>query len=105
MKQIIKGFVHFEKEPWMDQPKFSIYSCDMSSCGYVLVGEQEFEVDGLPDASALLRMQIGQLEERKRTLRLKLAEELAAIDARISDLTCLEHSPAPEVFADEGQPF
>lgn len=92
MKQTIKGYIHFEQEPWMDAPKFSIYSCDMSSCGYVFIREQEFEVD-IPDDFNPIAMQIAALEQSQSALRKKFADEMMAIDKRISELQCIEYTP------------
>jgi hypothetical protein len=108
-KQTIKAFVHFQQEVWMDKPQFSIDCCDMSSHGYVLVGSQEFEVS-IPDDFNPVAQQLASLEKRKTALRLKLAEELMAIDRRMNELQAIAHVPSDEVpareeYADEGQPF
>jgi hypothetical protein len=94
-KKIIKGFVHFEQEPWMDKPKFSIMSCDMSSCGYILVGEQDFEAD-IPSDFNPVAQQIAALEQKKKDLRAKLAKELMEVDDRISSLQAISYEPQQE---------
>lgn len=91
-KRTIKAFVHFEQEPWMDKPKFSVYGCDMSSCGYVFIREQDIEVD-IPDDFNPIALQIASLEKKKTALRAKLAEELMNIEDRISELSALSYEP------------
>lgn len=105
-KQNLKAYIHFQQEAWMDKPKFSIDCCDMSSAGYTLVRSQEFEVE-IPDDFNPVALQIKSLEKRKTALRLRLAEELMAIDQRMNELQAITYvsTPAREEFADEGQPF
>lgn len=92
-KHIVKGFVHHNKEAWDETATYAIYPFSMQgtlgSC--VLVGEQQFEVE-IPDDFNPIPAQLAVLEEEKRKLRLKLAEELARLDERISKLTCIEHT-------------
>jgi len=96
-KQTIKGFIVWEK--WKDAPNseavFRIQSYKPSGTSEcydtVLVREQAFEVD-VPDTFNPVPAQVAALEATKRMLRLKLAQELAMLDERISKLTCIEHS-------------
>ena len=108
-KHTLKAFIHFQQEVWMDKPQFSIDCCDMSGHGYTLVRSQEFEVD-IPEDFNPVAMQLASLEKRKNALRLKLAEDLMAIDQRMNELQAItyvssDEVPDPEYTADEGQPF
>jgi len=92
-KHTIKGFVHHCKETWDEHATYEIFPFSMQGtlASRVLVGEQEFEVE-IPDDFNPIPLQLAVLEEQKRRVRLKLAEQLADIDAQISKLTCIEHS-------------
>jgi len=89
-KQIVKGYVHYQKYSWEKTPSYPIFPSDMSgTCPDLpLVCEQEFVIE-VPDDFNPVPQQVAALEEKKRLKRLALAEELAEIDARISKLTCL----------------
>jgi hypothetical protein len=90
MKHIIKAYVHQNVDAWTDAITYDIFPFDMSTtgCDRVLVGVQSVEVD-VPDDFDGTASRIAVLEEMKRKLRLKLAEELSHLDERISKLTCL----------------
>jgi len=90
-KHTIKGFVTYERGHWEKTGciGFQTWAVDPRyQENTVLVGEHEFEVE-IPDDFNPVPMQVAALEEQKRLKRIKLAEELAAIDLRISKLTCL----------------
>ncbi len=98
-KHLIKGFVVWEK--WKDSSndtavyKFQHYKpSGNSECwDTVLVGEHQFEVE-VPDDFNPIPLQVSLLEERKKALRLKLAQELRLIDEEISKLTCITNEVA-----------
>jgi hypothetical protein len=92
VKHIVKGFVHYSKEDWEDRATYEVYPFDMSAHGgRALIGEQQFEID-VPDDFNPIPQMVAALEEQKRVKRLKLAEDLANLDAQISRLTCIENS-------------
>lgn len=89
-KQIIKGFVHYQKYSWEKSVTYPIFPQDMSrDCPDLpLVFEQEFEVE-IPDDFNPVPQMVAALEEKKRKARIKMAEELAGIDAQIGKLMCI----------------
>lgn len=92
-KHTVTGFVHCNTDDWSGKVSYSIWPFDMSkSCeDRPLVGEQSFEVE-VPDDFNPVPAQIAALEEKKRQLRVKLSDELARLDERISKLSCIEHT-------------
>jgi hypothetical protein len=98
-KHIIKGFVFFEQDASLKDCEwyrpcvgFSMYAPNPELYpDRVLVHEHEFEVE-VPDDFNPIPQQVAALEEQKRLMRVKLADELAKIDEKISKLTCIEHT-------------
>lgn len=92
MKKTITAFVHYEKA-WHDSMEdFRVFPFDMTSGDCVLVGKQEIEIE-VPDDFDPTPGMIAALEEQKRKLRLKLANELMELDQRISKLQAIEFTP------------
>ena len=90
-KKTAKGIVHFCKESWQDDEDatFEIFPFDMTKHGgRAIVGEFEFEFE-VPDKFNPVSQMVAALEEQKRQIRLKLADELARLDQQISKLTCI----------------
>lgn len=98
-KHTIKGFIYFEQDASFKQcdwykPEVGFMACAPTPEYWpnrVVVCEHEFEID-IPDDFNPIPQQVAALEEQKRLMRVKLAEELAAIDEKISKLTCIEHT-------------
>ena len=97
-KHTIDGFIVWEKWDWETKGAFKFKDYEPgprdadSSRDCVAVQPHSFEVE-VPDSFDPTPAMIAGLEEQKRQLRLKLAQELALIDDRISKLQAL---PMPE---------
>lgn len=94
----IKCFVHFTPDPYAapgSAPALEAYPFDMSEHGHVLLGQAELEYD-LPADFNPLQTEINGLEKQLDVLAEKYHTAAAAIRNRISNLQCIEHSPAGE---------
>lgn len=96
-KHTVKGFITYEPSTWNGgKPKIDFYNFKPSPEYFpnvAVVSETTIEVE-VPDDFNPVQNLVAALEEKKRLLRVKLAEELAVIDERISKLTCIEFTPA-----------
>lgn len=102
MKAVIKCLVHFQPNPYApagSAPALSIYPFDMSEHGYVLIGSVDIEYD-LPDDFNPLQAEIGGLNKQLDILAEKYHTSAAAIRERISNLQCIEHTPARQAGDD-----
>lgn len=87
----INGFITYEKREWESKASVNFYNFKPSVEHFpdlVVVGEHSFEVE-VPDDFNPTPLQVAALQAQKKALRLKLADELRAIDERISKLTCI----------------
>lgn len=89
MKVTIKTIVHQD----LHGNGFSVFASDMSEYGYVMVGEAEFEYD-VPDDFNPTAAKITTLEKKLDSMSAEYQRNCAAIRGQISDLQCIEHSPA-----------
>lgn len=105
-KTIIEGFI-FLYTPMSTRanPSYTFHESDISGEHFIKVGAHTIEAD-VPDDFDPVPQQIAALTEQKRLKRLKLAEELASIDDRISKLSALTFEPAEVVTVDDDEmPF
>ena len=96
MKTVIKCFVHHQPDQYAAPgaaPVFVAYPFDMSEHGYVLLGIAELEYK-VPDNFNPLQSEISGLEKQLDLLAEKYHQNAAAIRDRISNLQCIEHTPA-----------
>lgn len=89
MKTKIKMILHQEA----NGPAFRLYAIDMSQYGCTVVGPVEVEVD-VPDDFNPTASKIASLEKHLDTMSVEYQRNCAAIRGQISDLQCIEHSPA-----------
>lgn len=94
-KHTVKGYVTVSRYSWNDnKPIVNFMPWKPEETHEIaIVGEQLFEVE-VPDDFNPIPQQVAAMEEKKRQLRLNLAEELAALDERISKLSALTFEPA-----------
>jgi len=99
MKIVIKCLVHQIIDPYGAPdapPKFSAQACNMTQFdGYVLVGPAEFEFE-VPDAFNPILAQVGALEKKLDKMSVEYQRNCAAIRSQISNLQCIENSPAAD---------
>lgn len=88
----LKVFIHAKKDSWKDDFDFVSYSCDMSSCGYVLVEKREIEFTP-PDRAGLIQPLVDGLREQQKNLRAEMQVKINAIEDEIGKLLALS---APE---------
>ena len=98
MKVTIKGFVHWHKYLWDENPEYQFYACDMSDMGpdYVLIMPHEFNVD-IPDDFDPRPRQIEVLRAKKQQILAETQQKVNNIEDQIQRLLCIEHKP--EVMA------
>ena len=93
-KHTIEGFITYNKFEWNDAAVISFCTWNPSEDEETaIVGKHSFEVE-VPDDFNPIPQQVAALEEKKRLARIKLAEELAELDEKMSKLLCLENTGA-----------
>lgn len=98
MKTSIKCCVHHCPNQYAEPgaaPVFQAFPFDMTSQGYVLLGEAELVYE-VPDDFNPLQSEINGLEKQLDLLAEQYHKNAATIRDRISNLQCIEHSPAGE---------
>ena len=93
-KHTVKGFITYEKAPYQQKPIISFYNFKPSADYFqyvTVVAEHTIEVE-VPDDFNPVPGMVAALEEKKRLLRLKLAEELMVLDEQISKLQAIEYT-------------
>ena len=92
-KATINGFVYHYQSKYSSTPNYVFSETRFSDDGdFALVTEHSFDVE-IPADFDPVPGQIAALSEKKRQLRVKLAEELATIDDRISKLSAITYEP------------
>lgn len=93
----ITGFLHLYV-PSLSQSKrsYHFHTSKLAHEDFAVVKECTFETE-IPEDFDPVPAQLDALNEKKRQLRVKLAEELAHIDDRISKLSALTFEPAVTV--------
>ena len=95
-KHTVKGFVTYERSRHASKPTISFTPWKPNPTYFpdtVIVSEHSIEVE-VPDDFNPVPAQIAVLNEKKRLLRLALAEQLKDIDDHISKLQALTFEPA-----------
>ena len=93
-KHTVTGFITYEKPTWATTPSISWSTYDPTDADWteaIAVCPHSIEVE-VPDDFNPIPQMVAGLEEQKRQLRLKLAQQLADLDERISKLSCIEHT-------------
>jgi hypothetical protein len=93
-KHTVKGFITYEKLPHQRKPTISFYNFKPNADYFqyvTVVAEHTIEVE-VPDDFNPVPGMVAALEEKKRLLRLKLAEELMVLDEQISKLQAIEYT-------------
>lgn len=85
----IKCLVH----QMVGSTKLVPFESDMSKYGYILVGPAEFEFE-MPADFNPVAAQITSLEKKLDAMSAEYQRNVAMIRNQISDLQCIEHSPA-----------
>jgi hypothetical protein len=96
MKKTFTGAVYLHESGVRLAPEQRYYHYsdrDISGPGFVKVADCSFDVE-IPDDFDPTPAVIAGLQEKKRLLRVALAEELASIDDRISKLSALTFEAA-----------
>jgi hypothetical protein len=103
------GHVWAKKEPWDAEHKFSFFEGDDSSTylrgegGYLPVGAISFEFE-IPASFNPITAEVESLNEQKKALENAFYQRIAAINDRISNLTCLTFDPTPDADAAPSAP-
>lgn len=93
MKVKIKGIIHWQCYEW-DEPKYALWSTDMSSAGpqYVPIQPHEFEVD-IPDDFDPRPKQVEALRQKKKEVLAAAQEKVNNLEDQIQRLLCIEFKP------------
>jgi hypothetical protein len=89
MKTKIKTILHQD----FHGAGFLLFAVDMSQYGYVVVGPVEVECE-VPDDFNPTAAKISTLEKKLDAMSDEYQRNCASIRGQISDLQCIEHSPA-----------
>lgn len=95
-KHTVKGFITYEMSRYSSKPTISFTPWKPNPEYFpntVIVGEHSIEVE-VPDDFNPVPAQIAVLNEKKRLLRLALAEQLKDIDEHIGKLQAITYEPA-----------
>ena len=86
----ITMFFHWNYK-YSDEPIPALFSCDMSSYGYLLVGEVEIECPDipLPTREEVIAGKVKELREKQGVHQ----HEIDKIDEAIKSLLCIEYKP------------
>ena len=86
----IKAFVLWNKDH-LGNDQFRLSFCEMASCGYVTVDEQEFDVV-IPDDFDPREKQVELLRKERERIGAEFAKRCTQIDEQINRLTALEYT-------------
>lgn len=90
-KAIIEGAIYlYAPLSTADKPIYTFHESDLSSDSFVKIVAHTIESE-IPDDFNPIPHQLAALNELKRQLRLKLAEDLATLDEKISKLQAITH--------------
>ncbi|WP_407084778.1 hypothetical protein [Pluralibacter gergoviae] len=95
----VKLYIHYATRSYIDE-KIVVTSCDMSRNHpdmYILLEIRDIEIQvNSPDAFDLIALQVDQLRSQKKTIAETAQRQLAAVDDKIQQLLCIDHSPVEE---------
>lgn len=95
----VKLYIHHVTSPYSAE-KFFICTSDMSQHApdyYILLETRDIEIQvNSPDAFDLIALQVDQLRSQKQTIADTAQREIAAVDDKIQQLLCIDHSPVEE---------
>lgn len=90
-KAIIEGFVYlYAPLSTSENPIYAFHETELSGDSFVKVVAHTIEAEIAANFNPIPQ-QLAALNEQKRKLRLKLAEELAALDDKISKLQAITY--------------
>ena len=97
MKQKIKAFVFYHKYEWRTDAEYRIDCNDMTQVGpdYVMIGEQEFEVE-IPDNFDPRPFQVKGLRAEKERIIAEAHAKVVNLEEQIQKLLAIEHKPTLE---------
>lgn len=87
MKHTKEMFVHLDKYSEND---FSLFGCDMSTCGYVLINKQMVEFD-VPENFDPVPIKMAMLQAQEAKVREEFNKRIAQIKDEISKLQALTY--------------
>lgn len=87
MKHTKEMHIHW-KQGFEGEDQFSLFICDMSQYGYVLIGKQEVEFE-VPDDFNPVPIQVAMLNAEKKRIANEFDARVRAINEQISKLQCI----------------
>ena len=93
-KHTVKGalYLYVPERAISDKPIYHFNAgAGLTGESFIKIVDHTFDVE-IPDDFDPIPGQLAALNEKKRLLRVKLAEELASIDDRISKLSAIEYT-------------
>ena len=82
-------YIHAKKETWEDDFTYHGFTCDMTSCGYTLLGTLELDFTP-PERKELIAKQIASLQEKQNNIRAAAEHTVQEIQHEIGKLLALE---------------
>ena len=93
-KHTVNGalYLYVPERAYSDKPIYHFNAgAGLTGESFIKIVDHSFDIE-IPDDFDPAPRQIETLNEKKRLLRVKLAEELASIDDRISKLSAIEYT-------------
>lgn len=88
----VKGLIHAKYCEIEKKFDFSLFGCDMSECGYLVV--EEVEIDFTPPPDGVLTGKTVELwRAKQREVQAVADRQVADLDRRINEMLCLEYKP------------
>lgn len=95
----VKLYIHYATNTFSCE-KFMIFTCDMSQNypdAYVLLETREINIEvNQPEPFDIIALQVDQLRAQKETITTDAKRQIAAVDDKIQQLLCIDHSPVEE---------
>ena len=89
--ETIEMILHVRKDDWEDEYKYSVFSSDMSACGYIPILAKEIEVTfDIPDGFDPVNAHIDTLKEEKQKIAAEAQVKMNNLEEQIQSLLCIE---------------
>ncbi|MEL0553666.1 hypothetical protein ACN4GA_03545 [Raoultella terrigena] len=95
----VKLYIHYTTNTFSSD-KFTVLTCDMSQNypdAYVLLETREISLKiNQPEPFDIIALQVDQLRAQKESITADAKRQIAAVDDKIQQLLCIDHSPIEE---------
>ncbi|WP_193133697.1 hypothetical protein [Klebsiella grimontii] len=95
----LKLYIHYTTDTF-SPGKHIIFTCDMTQHypdAYVLLEIREINIElNQPEPFDIIALQVDQLRARKGAIAADAQRQIAAVDDKIQQLLCIDHTPIEE---------